>query len=123
MFCRSFVCLMICLAMAGCADIQAPRTDEILKQPMGSGGLYAGMTKAQVVERYGEPDIKGMVGSTGWNEPREEWVYQGRYSLLPVNAGYLSEDLYLYFDGENLTNISKKPLGMSEQEGSDDSVK
>ena len=123
MFYRTFACLMLCLILAGCADIQAPKTDEILQQPMGSGGLHAGMTKSQVVERYGDPDIKSMVGSRGWNEEREEWVYRGRYSVLPVNAGYLADDLYLYFDGDNLTNISKSPLGQEDEGEADSNVK
>ena len=97
--------------ISGCADLQAPNTDQILQAPLGSGGLSPGMSKARVVSKYGEPDIKGTVVSGEWNEPREEWFYRGRYSALPVNAGYLADDLYLYFDGGNLTNISKKPLG------------
>ena len=109
--------------MAGCADIQAPRPGEMLRQPMGSGGLHSGMTKAQVVERYGEPDIKSMAFSDEWKEPREEWVYRGRYSALPVGVGYLTNDLYLYFDGDNLTNISQKPLGLEESEGPAKNVK
>ena len=111
---------VICVFTAGCADIQAPSTDQILKNPLGSGGLEIGMTKDRVISMYGEPDAKSTVQSREWNEPREEWFYGGRYSALPVNAGYLSQDLYLYFDGENLTNISKKPLGERELEGSED---
>lgn len=117
-FCLMLLCACSMAFISGCSGIQAPNTDEILRQPLGSGGLLSGMSKAQVVERYGEPDIKGPVDSPEWNSPREEWVYRARYSVLPVNAGYLSDDLYLYFDGDNLTNISKKPLGV-DQEGVD----
>jgi hypothetical protein len=73
------------------------------------------MTKAQVVEIYGEPDVKADTVSDKWGGMREEWVYRARYSALPVSAGYLSEDLYLYFDGENVTNISKEPLGKQKE--------
>ncbi|HPN72593.1 MAG TPA: hypothetical protein PKZ41_01200 [Candidatus Omnitrophota bacterium] len=108
----------IATCFAGCSGVQAPKTDELLRQPMGSGGLFAGMSRSQVKEKYGEPDIKATVVSGEWNSPREEWVYRARYSVLPVNAGYLSEDLYLYFDGDNLTNISKRPLGVDREEDS-----
>lgn len=94
-------------------EICLAATDEVLGIPLGSGGLSIGMTKAQVVQRYGDPDITSIVEAAEWNEPREEWVYIAQYTVLPVNAGYLSEDLYLYFDGDNLTNVSKKPLGES----------
>lgn len=94
----------------GCMLAQAGAVDDILSAPLGSGGLNPGMTKSQVVERYGDPDIKSLAESKDWKEPREEWFYKARFDALPLNAGYLSEDLYLYFDGDNLTNISKKPL-------------
>jgi hypothetical protein len=105
--------VLLAASLSGCAGMSAQDTDEILKQPLGSGGLSTGMSRTQVVEKYGEPDIKGEVHSSGWGSPREEWFYRARYSLLPVNAGYLSDDLYLYFDGDSLTNISKRPLGSS----------
>ena len=111
----SFV--FLCILLAGCADIEVPQGERFLKDPAGEGSLKTGMTKAQVVSVYGEPDIKGTVISDEWNEPREEWIYNATASVLPVGAGYLSEDLYLYFDGKNLTNISRKPLG--KRKGSD----
>jgi len=108
-----YLALIVCVSslFSGCADIEVPSTDQILKAPMGDGSLNLGMEREKVRSIYGEPDAKTMVTSSEWKEPREEWFYSGRYSVLPVNAGYLSEDLYLYFDGESLTNISKKPLG------------
>lgn len=117
--CAMLLSLALLMPLAGCSGVQSSETDDILKQPLGSGGLFAGMSKSQVKEKYGEPDIKGNVLSPEWNSPREEWVYRARYSVLPVNAGYLSEDLYLYFDGNNLTNISKRPLGVDREEDTD----
>lgn len=107
---------LLCLVVSGCADVEIPSAKEMIKNPLGSGSVKIGMIKAQVVEIYGDPSIKGTVTSGKWNEPREEWIYRADISALPVGAGHLSEDLYLYFDGENLTNISNKPLG-KETEG------
>lgn len=106
--------VFLCIFLSGCADIEIPKGEQFLKDPIGEGSLRIGMTKDQVVSVYGEPDFKGPVSSEEWNQPREEWVYSATASTLPVGAGYLSEDLYLYFDGENLTNISRKPLGKGE---------
>jgi hypothetical protein len=108
--------VLVCVLIAGCGGVENPNTDQVLGAPLGGGGLSPGMAKGRVEEMYGEPDIKSTVNSKEWNEPREEWFYRARYDVLPVNAGYLSEDLYLYFDGENLTNISKKPLGKKESD-------
>ncbi|MFH1665743.1 MAG: hypothetical protein ABIA77_06335 [Candidatus Omnitrophota bacterium] len=77
------------------------------------------MTKNEALTVYGPPDMKRTVSSSEWNRDREEWVFRGRYTVLPVNAGHLSSDLYLYFDGENLTNISKQPLGKSPEAGAE----
>lgn len=103
--------VVIVLLLAGCSGFESPDTDTILKAPFGSGGLNPGMTRSQVLERYGEPDLKSDVTSDAWKGTREEWYYCARYDSIPVNAGYLSQDLYLYFDGDNLTNTSKKELG------------
>jgi outer membrane protein assembly factor BamE (lipoprotein component of BamABCDE complex) len=112
----AMLCVSAIVIFSGCAGVQAPRTDEILRQPLGSGGLSVGMTRTQVIEKYGQPDMKDTVSSPEWNSPREEWYYRARYSMLPVNVGYLADDLYLYFDGDNLTNISKRPLGFIPEE-------
>jgi hypothetical protein len=85
--------------------------EDLVTDPLGDGGLVPGMSKDKVVDMYGDPDMKRDVTSAEWKEPREEWFYAARYGVIPVNAGYLSDDLYLYFDGRNLTNISKRPMG------------
>ena len=108
---HKFLILGMTIFMMGTIAAGAASVDDILKAPVGSGGLNPGMTKAQVVERYGDPDMERMTVSPEWKEPREEWFYRARMEMLPVNAGYLSDDLYLYFDGDNLTTISKRPLG------------
>ncbi len=109
------LCLALsCLFLAGCADVEIPKTRQLLKQPLGEGSLKVGMNRDRVVSVYGEPDMKGTVISDKWAHPREEWIYRARISGLPVGAGHLAEDLYLYFDDENLTNISRKPLGKRE---------
>jgi len=118
--CRLLSVVFLCVFLSGCADIDIPQGDRLLKDPIGEGSLKIGMTKDQVVDVYGDPDMKGTVVSGEWNEPREEWVYSATASTLPVGAGYLSEDLYLYFDGKNLTNISRKPLGKRGQEDTGD---
>ncbi len=113
------IVLFFCVCLFGCAGIDAPTPESVLKNPTGSGSLYVGMMKEEVISLYGEPDSKQTVSSDEWKEPREEWVYRGRYPVLPISPGYLSKDLYLYFDGENLTNISNKSLGTAKKTDSE----
>jgi len=118
--------LFLGVFLAGCAGIKTPEPGQILKEPLGQGSLRTGMTISQVISVYGEPDSKRTVSSNEWSRMREEWFYSGRYSALPVGAGYLKEDLYLYFDGDNLTNISRKPLGkrrLEDAENAEETIK
>lgn len=96
---------------AGCADMDVPGPKEFISDPLGEGSLKKGMSKEEVMDKYGEPDMIGTVYSEEWKESREEWIYNATYSGLPIGAGYLTKDLYLYFDGDNLTNISRESLG------------
>ena len=101
---------------AGCADMDVPQPMDIVRNPIGSDSAKIGMSRTEVLGIYGEPDSRTMVNSDDWEGGREEWFYAARISALPVNAGYLSEDLYLYFDGNSLTNVSNRSIGMSSKE-------
>ena len=107
--------LLLCCSLAllvslwGCAGIEPPTPDEVLRKPLGTDAVKLGMTKHQVLELWGEPDeINDVTDKERWKGPREEWVYRGQYSAIPIDAGYLSKTKCLYFDGNNLTNIVEK---------------
>ncbi|MBF0493538.1 MAG: hypothetical protein HQL28_00215 [Candidatus Omnitrophica bacterium] len=108
-----FVGLVTVLAFfSGCADMTIPGPKQILKNPIGTSAAKVGMSKSEVVHVFGEPNFKSVVIAAGaWDGEREEWYYKAMTTALPVGADYFSEDMYLYFDGDSLTNISNKPLG------------
>lgn len=111
---KNFLIIMAAVSFilaAGCADVKAPTPKEMITEPLGATQVKVGMSRSEVESLLGDPDIKQAVTSKMWSGQRVEWFYKGRYTSLPVGADYLSEDLYLYFDGDNLTNISRKPLG------------
>ena len=82
-------------------------TEEIIKKPLGTESVRIGMTKDQVESLWGAPDrVTTVENKQKWSSPREVWTYTAHYGSIPVNAGYLSETQKLYFDGENLTEIS-----------------
>jgi len=92
--------------LAGCAEFTPPTPAYILKRPLGTSSVKLGMTKDRVRDLWGEPNqINEVENEEAWGGKREEWVYVGRYSEIPVDAGYLSKTKRLYFDGDNLTNI------------------
>ena len=101
-----FVSLLL-VFLIGCADITPPTPGYILQRPIGTDSVKVGMTKDKVKELWGDPDqINYVEDKKMWGGEREEWVYMAR-SALPVDAGYLSRTKRLYFDGENLTNITE----------------
>ena len=106
-----FFLLVLVVCFSGCAEIEVPGTKSVLAEPLGEPTVKIGMTKNKVLDLYGDPDMKRQVTSAEWENSREEWLYRGRYPSLPVGAGYLTNDLYLYFDGDNVTTISKVALG------------
>ena len=96
--------------LSGCAEInlfQAP--SEVLKHPLGTDPIKVGMSKDQVTSIWGEPDqINALEPADEWQTPREEWVYKGRYSKIPVDRSYLFKSKYLIFDGKSLVCIGNE---------------
>jgi len=73
---------------------------------LGTDSLKIGMTKEQVKSIVGDPDTiiplertKDMLSTA-----REEWVYNGRYTNVPLKADYFGKSMHLIFDGDNLTD-------------------
>lgn len=98
--------LILVLSLTGCADITLPTPKEIIQRPIGTDSVKIGMSRDEVKKIWGEPDQVNQVEDKElWGGRRTEWVYRGRYSAVPVDAGFLSRTKKLYFDGENLTNI------------------
>ena len=98
---------VILIYITGCAGIEPPTPKEIIEHPLGTSFLRAGLTKEQVIAQWGEPDLKEYDNNGKWGNAKEKWTYYGRYSGLPVDAGYLSKTQYLYFDGKNLVKFNK----------------
>jgi len=94
----------------GCAGIEPPSPDKILSHPFGRGPIDTGMTKSEIKEHWGEPDLIRNIGESNdmGSTQKEEWVYYGRMRNLPVTYGYLSKSLHLYFDGNNLTTFKEE---------------
>ncbi len=93
-------------ALAGCAGIEPPTPDDMVRQPLGKSSLKVGMSKHQVESLWGKPDeVRTVEDKEKWQGSREMWVYHAQYGVVPVDVDYLSKTKKLYFDGDNLTNI------------------
>jgi outer membrane protein assembly factor BamE (lipoprotein component of BamABCDE complex) len=105
----SFAVAVLLVAGAGCAGIDIPKPQEVLKEPLGQGSLRVGMTKDEVISLWGKPDeVRTAEDKERWKGTREVWVYHAQMAAVPVDADYLSRTKKLYFDGDYLTNIGDK---------------
>ena len=101
------------IALSGCAEIDPFETsEEVIRNPLGRDIIRPGMSKGEVRSKWGDPDIVNILPATDASaSPGEEWVYKARrYSPVPLDAGYLHKNKYLYFDGEYLTVMSDEPV-------------
>jgi len=107
----SCLVVLVCITgVMGCAGIEPPQPEKILKHPLGAGPIDIGMSKEEITSLWGEPDLIRNIGESTdrGRTQKEEWIYQGRMTNLPVNYGYLSKSLHLYFDGNNLTSFKEE---------------
>lgn len=101
--------MLLCLSplLAGCSIIQIPDPDDVARHPLGTESVKIGMTKQEVESLWGRPnEITTAEDKERWQGTREVWIYHAQYTNVPVDAGYLSKTKRLYFDGNNLTNIT-----------------
>lgn len=106
-FCISSISLSL-FSLSGCSTVEIANPNEVIKHPFGTESIKIGMTKAQVESLWGTPDeMRTVEDQKRWNGSREMWVYRAQYGGIPVDAGYLSKTKKLYFDGDNLTEISE----------------
>ena len=100
-----FACYMV-VALSGCAEIEPPTPGDIISHPLGKDTLRVGMNKEEVMSIWGEADVvnKNVVLKPS-GKVREEWIYHGRYSDVPLDTNNFSKTRHLYFDGNNLTEF------------------
>lgn len=99
--------LLLAFFLSGCSVISVANPAEVVKHPLGTESIKIGMTKQEVESLWGKPDdVKFVEDKEKWKGTREVWVYRAQYGAIPVDAGYLSRNKNLFFDGENLTDIS-----------------
>lgn len=108
-FLLSVICAVTIL-LSGCSALETPSPKDIMQHPLGTDAVRIGMTKDKVTAQYGKPDvINNRVEVLPSKKVRDEWIYFGRYEV-PINKDYFSKTRYLYFDGDNLTDISETSL-------------
>ena len=91
------------VALAGCSEIYTPSASEAIRQPFGTGGPFdRGTTKEAVKADWGEPDRIVYLGRDEFGSPKEEWVYNGRLPVVPIDVGYVSRTKRLFFEGDHL---------------------
>lgn len=102
---KAFLFLILVVVLYGCAEMVPPHPVDILTHPLGKGFLKPGMSKKEILSKWGEPDevVKGETDRFGMNT--EKWVYRARIEDVPIGVGYLTKTYYLYFEEDTLVRI------------------
>ncbi len=88
---------------SGCSDVETPTARQALSHPFGTSAPFTlGTTKEAVLEDWGPPDHKVQHGVDELGVLREEWIYRGRISTLPIDYEYMSRTKHLFFEGSHL---------------------
>ncbi|MFH1856321.1 MAG: hypothetical protein ABH836_03700 [Candidatus Omnitrophota bacterium] len=99
-----FVFCTIC----GCETLPPPTPEKIITNPFGTTPLRMGMSKEEVINLWGQPNEVTEKGQDELGTVKEEWTYQARYPVIPVDYNYLSKDKVLIFSGNSLTDWEDK---------------
>ncbi len=104
---RAFFVIAISLGVffSGCAEIKTPTPLDVLKAPLGKNPVEIGMTRAEVLERWGDPDEINPDFIDEKRERMEQWIYFARYPKDPFQINYLATNKYVYFVGERAIRI------------------
>lgn len=112
---KKLVYLILTILMGiscGCAEIDPfEASSEAIRHPLGQETIRVGMSKEEIISKWGEPDIVNILPAKDASASQcEEWVYKAkRFAPVPLDAGYLNRNKYLSFDGNNLTTITDEP--------------
>lgn len=95
--------LSLLVLLAGCAEVKTPTLKETITRPLGAGTPFAqGASKEEVLSYWGKPDAITSQGVDELGNAKEEWVYRGRVSAIPLDYGYVSKTRRLFFVGDSL---------------------
>lgn len=100
--------IMLIYSLSGCAEIEPPNPEAIISPWSSMPNIRLGDTKEDVLSRWGEPDEKRQVGVDELGVAKEQWLYYGRYPMVPVDYQYVSKTKHLYFEGNILVRQEAK---------------
>ena len=107
---KTAFCLIAALVLCGCADTEMPTAKQALERPFGTGDPFTkGTTKAEVLDAWGQPAHINFLGVDELGNTREEWLYKGWISGIPIDQEYLSRNKHLFFEGDNMVRCVTDP--------------
>lgn len=97
--------MFIVFFMYGCADVKTPSAHYVLTHPLGTKSMVVpGTIKAEVIERWGDPDDIIDAGYDDMGIKKEEWVYEAWFPGTPLDYRHFSRRKKIYFTGDYVTS-------------------
>lgn len=98
-----FVVLAVIL-IYGCADVKTPTAQYALTHPLSTKSMVVpGTSKAEVIEKWGEPDDVMEIGYDDMGIKKEAWVYEAWFPNAPLDYRHFSRRKKIYFTGDYAT--------------------
>ncbi len=87
----------------GCTDVVTPTAHYALTHPWGTRTPVArGKSKAEILHKWGPPDLVVPRGTDELGLPKEEWIYRAK-TTLPIDYRNLSKTKRIVFTGDHVT--------------------
>lgn len=94
---------LLVVAGTGCSDFIAPTGKYAVTHPWDAGPpISRGTSKAEILEKWGQPDTIVPLGVDELGLPKEEWIYQAKADV-PIDYRYLSKNKRIVFTGDHVT--------------------
>jgi hypothetical protein len=104
-----YILIVLSLITAGCAGIEPPSPQRVLRPLSDPPPFHLGDSKELIKDTLGEPDHINQLGGDEVGLIKEEWVYQAKSPKL-IDREYMRNDLRLIFTGDTLTSYrSEEP--------------
>ena len=92
--------------LTGCADIKIPTANYVITHPLSTKTMVTqGTSKAEVLEKWGEPSNRIEVGYDDLGLKKEAWIYNAWFPYAPLDYRHFSRKKCIYFTGNYVTGF------------------
>lgn len=98
------ISLLSAVVFYGCADVKTPSAHYALTHPLSTKTMVVpGTSRAEVIEKWGDPAETIDMGFDDAGLKKEAWVYNAWFPKAPLDYRHFSRKKKIYFTGGYVT--------------------